>query len=351
MTLLVCLTLSALVLGRVPTAAFAADVRIELELVTESGFPMTGSHQWSRFLAELDFDRVRIRGAARGGRPAIETTGPATARSYLVTGVLSSRNQLRLPGGTFTLRDKAGLQDWIRRLAEDGEDGLTEDRVAFGLTPQQLIAVHESLGTKVRAPMQGERLEAAIATIVQDADQRLAIDADVAGLIREGGVVQDQVQGLASGTSLAALLRPLGLGFAPVSSPGGTVQLRVMADREATESWPVGWPPSKVQAKPIDLVPKLFERLEVEIADTPLAEVLAAVQQRLNVPLLVDHLALARRQIDPAGARVSFSQPRTYYWRILDQTTRQAGLKVEVRVDEAGQPFLWLTTRGPLGRG
>ena len=101
------------------------------------------------------------------------------------------------------------------------------------------------------------------------------------------------------------------------------------------------------EARPVDLVPKLFERLEVEITDTPLQEVLDSIQQRLGVPLLLDHVALARGKIDPSQAQVSYAKPRTYYKRILDETTRQAGLKVEVRVDEAGESFLWVTTRLP----
>ena len=336
--------IALVIAGSLTVASAMADGRIEFELVTEKGFPLTGSHEWTRFLADFKLNRVRIRSGAGGEQPAIETSGPEATPTHYVLGVLTARSQLRLPGGTFSLRDKARLKDWILRLSQNGQESVTTGRAAFGLSGRQLVAVHQALAAKVRTRTKGQRVEPMIAAIARGATEQVAIDSSVKDLVKGESLVADELTGLASGTSLAAILRPLGLVFVPVFSRGGGAQLRVMAVADAPESWPVGWPS---EARPVDLVPKLFERLEVEIADTPLQEVLDSVQQRLGVPLLVDHVALARGKIDPSQAQVSYAKPRTYYKRILDETTRQAGLKVEVRVDEAGQTFLWLTTRGP----
>ena len=45
---------------------------------------------------------------------------------------------------------------------------------------------------------------------------------------------------------------------------------------------------------------------------------------------------------------VSFPQSRTTYSIALRKMLFKAGLKFEVRVDEAGKPFLWVTTLKPV---
>ena len=113
---------------------------------------------------------------------------------------------------------------------------------------------------------------------------------------------------------------------------------------QAAEFWPVGWP---AEEKDVDLLPKLFDYLEAEITDTPLSEVLEAVQARLGVPLLLDRPALARRNIRLDQVRVSLAARRTYYKRVLDQSLSKARLKAQLRVDEAGQPLLWVSSMVP----
>ena len=73
---------------------------------------------------------------------------------------------------------------------------------------------------------------------------------------------------------------------------------------------------------------------------------LAAIQQRVNLPFLLDHNSLARQNIDATQAIVSFPNRSTLhsYRKILDSILFKAKLKSELRVDEAGKPFLWITT-------
>ena len=93
-----------------------------------------------------------------------------------------------------------------------------------------------------------------------------------------------------------------------------------------------------------DVLPGLFKFLNVEIADTPLAEALEAIRGRLKVPLLLDHNSLARQKVDLQAIKSAYPKGNTFYGRILDQILFQAKLKYELRLDEADQPFLWVTT-------
>jgi hypothetical protein len=66
------------------------------------------------------------------------------------------------------------------------------------------------------------------------------------------------------------------------------------------------------------------------------------------VPVLVDHNALARHGVDPSKVTVSHPPSRTTYSQVLPKILFQARLKSEVRVDEAGKPFLWVSTIKPI---
>jgi len=93
-----------------------------------------------------------------------------------------------------------------------------------------------------------------------------------------------------------------------------------------------------------DKQPKLYEFLPVEIEGAQLTEALQAVRERLDVPMLFDQNSMARHRVDPAKVRVSLPVGRTYYKKALDRMLFQGKLKAEVRVDEAGQPLLWVST-------
>jgi len=157
--------------------------------------------------------------------------------------------------------------------------------------------------------------------------------------LARGEPVADELEGISSGTALAAVLRPLGLVMVP-ERKGTEIQLRIAALAEAKEHWPVGWPP---KGNPSETLPDLFKFLTVEIAQTPLTEALVAISGRVKVPLLVDHNALARERVDLA-MKISFPKANTYYGRALDRLLAQAKLKCELRVDEANKPLLWITT-------
>ena len=108
----------------------------------------------------------------------------------------------------------------------------------------------------------------------------------------------------------------------------------------ATESWPIGWPTDK---KARQLAPQLFEFLDVDIQRQPLADVLEVLQPRIEIPMLLDHDGCARHRVDPARAIVSIPAGRSFYQRILSSILVQSMLTSEIRQDEIGNPFLWIT--------
>ena len=74
---------------------------------------------------------------------------------------------------------------------------------------------------------------------------------------------------------------------------------------------------------------------------------LVAVGGAFKAPVLIDHYALARHGIDPAKATVTLPRSKTTYSLALRKLLFQAGLKLKLRCDEAGMPFLWVTSVKP----
>jgi hypothetical protein len=318
-----------------------AAPRVELELVAEEGVPPTGSQRWLVALRGVGFSDVRIRQSRPGDRIEVVQRGSDSAPRYLVFGVLTARDTLRLPGGEFRMQDTTGLKQWLAKLHEGGEQRLHETEGAFGLTPTQLVVVHEALSRPVDFDTRGQRSFEAMKRIAGGLSLPFMSDAAARQVMAGPETVADELRGLTAGTALAAILRPLGLVLVPRKAAGGEIKLWIVDVRDTRESWPVGWP---LQAAPRETAPKLFNFLNVAIEDTPLTEALDAVGGRLEMPFLFDHNSLARQRIDPAEVKVSVPSGRIYYQNIIDRMLNQAKLNSELRVDEAGTPFLWIST-------
>jgi hypothetical protein len=316
----------------------AAEPRVDLEVAIEAGFIPTESRAWSEMLSQAGFSSVRIK-SGMNESPSMQTMGTPSAPAYRVVGILTSSNQLLLPKGRFGLGDRSAIEAWVRKLREGGEDAINIKPAAFGLLPKQLVAVHEALAVRVEASTLGRPPREVAKQIADRLSLKFISDEASQRTLASGEPVADELIGLTSGTALAAVLRPLGLVMFPEKS-GSDIRLRIAASSSAKEQWPVGWP---LKGNPNETLPELFKQLKVEINNTPLSEALTAIGSRIKAPLLIDHNALARGEIN-LNAKVSLPAGNTFYSKALDRLLFQARLKYDLRLDEADKPFLWITT-------
>ena len=339
---LACLTAVCLILSA--GAHLHAAPHVTFELVTGNGFPLNGSRKWVDLFKNLEGTSVRIRGARGNDWTTVENVGTDSFPRYHVVGILLGDNRLRLLGGEFSHRDRTKIAQWIKKLRSEGVDGLTAVRVAFGLTSEQLLAFHERVNRPLTFSTKGVRAGDVVRQIVRDL--QVPFDVSTAGraAFARNEVVSDDLNGITSGTALAATLRPLGLIWRPRKREDGKVILSIKEAGESNESWPIGWP---IKGTPLSTAPKLFENLRVEILDTPLSQAIDAIQPRVELPFLFDYNSMARHQVDPATKHVNFPSKRASYKRILDTVMFQAGLGTELRMDEAEKPFLWISTTKP----
>ena len=103
----------------------------------------------------------------------------------------------------------------------------------------------------------------------------------------------ENLSGLSAGTVLAVIVRPAGLVMVPQRLEGKTTKYLIEPPTAGQEAWP----PGRTSEKPDrDLVPDLFKFIHVEIDETPLADAIEKIQERLEIPFLWDHYAAERKR-------------------------------------------------------
>ncbi len=160
--------------------------------------------------------------------------------------------------------------------------------------------------------------------------------------LSEAGPVTEELRGLSTGTALACVLRPAGLALVPRANARGGVSFEIVSARGAKQLWPVGFSAEDKRQK---VLPALFEVIEVQIEKgTSLTDAIDAVVKRLEVPLLVDQNAAAAEGVDMKTATAFLPAAKLSYSVILRKLLGQNKLKYELRTDEGGHPFLWVTS-------
>ncbi len=342
------------ILATVCAAVVHAAAPIELELATQQGLQITAPREWLQLLTAIGIDNVRIRGAQKGDEPAAANRGTAERPRYYVLGILTPRDQLRLPGGTFGRGDRARIKDFFDRLAADGAESLTVPRGRYGLTEQELAAVLADLTQPIDFETKGLPPRVMIDRLQGKLALKFAVDSEADVVLRTDKPFGDELKGVTIGTGMAMLLRTYGLLLRPEKSRGRAVAYRITvadvdtlaqstlgkeSDKNPT-NWPIGWEPD---AAPVKLVPSLFEQLNAEIDGYTLTETLSAIGPRVKVPLYLDHAALTASKIDPTAIKVKLPRTRTTYQQVLNRVLAQARLGTSLRVDESGRPFVWIT--------
>lgn len=344
---------AALVLALSHVAFAAAAPPIELELVTERGLQITAPQEWLQLLAGIGIEHVQIRGGD-GGEPKVTNRGTARAANYQVVGVLTSRGQLRLPGGTFTKADRGRLKDYFEKLGADGADAVTAPHVRFGLTEKELTAVLADLAQPIDFETKGLTPRAFLDRLQTKLSLKSSVDAEAEQTMRTAAPAIDELKNVAGGTALAITLRNCGLAMRPEKKRGqpvayhivaagpGLIRDRMLGKMTAPDMqyWPIGWEPEK---SPGETSPSLFQTRSAEIDGYSLEEALGAIGPLLKIPMYFDRASLKAHQIEPGKIQVKLPRTKSTYKRVIDRVLSQAHLVSEIRVDEAGVPFLWIT--------
>ncbi len=331
--------ITAFILFAFPVAA-SADHRVTLEVITEKGLSITALQEWTRLLDGKGADSVKLRSGREGEGVGIKEIDLGRTQSYRVTAILGRDQTLHMPDGKrFTKRNLAQLPQWFNRIKVGGEDELMRQPASDGMTRAERNEVLLKLAKPLDFNTQDQPLAETLGAVRELTG--LNFSASPAMIARVKMLkAKDELNGFSAGTAMAILLRGHGLAVVPKREVGGTVNLHVLPIGVSDEAWPVGQP---LKRSPADTCPVLFQFIEVEINRTPLQKALGAIGPRLNTALFFDHYKIEQDNLD-TNVDVRFPKDKTFYKKILDHILYQAFLGVDLKVDEAGKPFLWITS-------
>jgi len=324
-----------------PLFTWAAPPTVQLELVTQPGLPIDAPQKWISMMKDMGLSNVRIRSGEQGDKTEVRKLGTDDKPYYAVTGIITAGNVLKLPGATIRLNDKSGLNNWIAKLQDGGDEGVRAKKVAYGLTAKEMVAVHDAVKGVIDFDTKGMPTGEVVKRIVKQIDIKVELDSSAADAPKSDEPVADELNGLAYGTALAAVLRPLGMVFVPQRKLGEKLHLRISDSKGVDKPWPVGWDSPE---SPGRLAPDYFKQTNAEITDYVLVDALAAIQKRIGLPMVFDYNNIARQRVDLQMKVSTKKKGKKSYAAVVDEILYQARLSGEMRIDEAEKPFLWITT-------
>lgn len=315
---------------------------IQLEVTVTQRAELTTQHRWMEVLSKVGADSVRSLTTVRTRGPEIKEIQNSGSTIIKVVGTIKG-SSLFLPGKSFSISNPNAIRSYLDALRVEGSQMALAEKHAFGLTSEQLVKVHESLGGKLTGTTLDQPVSDVVGGILKKVDLEFVLTSASRELMRDNSRIKEELQGLSYGTALAAVLRPSGKVLSVERKPGKQPRLAIANYNEVNEFWPVGWPNDKRTSL---VHPKLMERQPIEIRNFSLSAVLDALQKRAELPFLYDRNSIAKAGVDIPGTRVTLVKKKVAYIVAIQDLLSQARprLRAEIRIDEAEKPFLWIST-------
>ena len=316
---------------------------VEFEVLMPELGTGLNAQKWSSVFDRLDVS-VRFRQAIANDKPGIDERTRGTLRIVTVVGEMDLDGSLHFEEHEFDMSDGAKLSEWIDELKTYGAQGSPEGKPVWGLTKEQFTEVYEELSHPISGSVKDLELSEAIAALEISEDYPLRLHSSAEEHLKPGAArhpVRVDVESLSRGTGLAIVLADFGMGFRPLRTPRGDVELVVEPLGDISEPWPVGW---EIEASlPRNRVaPNYFEMVTAGFDDVPLQDVLDAVAEASETPIIVNYERALAKEIDPADVAVSYPRKRTAWALLVRHVTARAKLTRSLLIDEAGQPFVYV---------
>ena len=318
-------------------SAGAASPAVEIEVIHEGSRSILAPQQWAEVLGKVGFSRVSIRSNRAGDELSVENIGSDSFPRYRVVAFLRNDRLVLPPAEQYNQRELGKIKAWLRDLQQGGIEAAGGTQGPFGLSPVQLDRARQQMAARVRIDTQGKDRAELIDRLIGDQRLPLTLKDRQREQIARSAAFPDSLEGLATGTALAVLLRPLGLGLQPID---GADRWRMIEKTGADPVWPIGWDSDQSAARTL---PVLGKQVETQQVDLPLNEAMSQLAARMDIPILLDYRELASASVNPK-ANVTMRAGRFIHSAVLRQLLQQHRLTFAVRLDDAAQPFLWIST-------
>lgn len=322
---------------------------VEFKILTPRIGTGLKAQEWGPVFEKLGAS-VTFRQQLLNEEPSVEETTRGTFRTVSVTGVMDAEGSLIFPETSFDMTQTKELGEWIDELKAYGAQGSPEGKPVWGLKKAQFTEIYEALTPAVTAEVKGHSLSDALSLLHLPDAYPVRMHSTAQDWLQQSAQdhpLRQDVNGMSAGTALAIVLADYGLGFRPLRTPGGGVDLVVEPLDRISDPWNVGWAIDPKQSRD-EVAPKLFEFVTAGFAELPLQDVLSAVEAASETRIIIDYRGCAAKQIDPSEVKVSYPQKKTAWWLLIRDVTGQARLMREIRTDEAGNAFVYVYPFVPM---
>ncbi|MBR0238778.1 MAG: hypothetical protein IJQ39_11860 [Thermoguttaceae bacterium] len=339
--------LSLLFLALVLPSVYA-DV-VQVEIIQLEGASMEYPHTWGRELVRTDAPAVQFRAQRFGDAVSITEAGTEASPVWKVIGTMDAYGTILMPDGTqFRCGDAAGLATWIRELPgkmkakKQAENAPVQGD--FGLP----VRLQQQMLLDLKQNLQEETAGLTPVEILQKCARGLSapfrISPAQVRALKELDPIDEELSSLSKGTIIAYLLRPAGLALVPRQS-NGRLYYSIETGQKNVKPWPIGMKVDKLES---EVLPDILKKIPANMRAVPLRDAVDSISERIDVPMLYDLNAMARYGIDHDLAKVTVTAEKITYLSLLNRVLRMHKLKAELRMDENGEPFFWITTTRPL---
>ncbi|MDO4551388.1 MAG: hypothetical protein Q4C96_09085 [Planctomycetia bacterium] len=332
--------------------------KIRLEIFCDGKLQPMEAQQWGAALnqREIKLHGVQIRGSRLQEELDVLEIG---GEHWSARGMLTPQNTLLMPGGkTFSQNQIGEIYPYLAEIIEmrhaekeaqkiTGGASVPVGKIPFGLTADTYNEMYQELEQPVGFSTKNMRRSVFLQKMVKSLTHQVMVKKDLARQIvaDKEDLITEELQNVSRGTALAYVLRYVGLYLVPglASENRQVLVYRFIPAAEAGEEiFPVG---HTLHDQVSTVFPEIYETFRANVHGADLATILAAVEERLQVPFLYDYNSMVRFGIETAEITVKYKPRATSYSQLLNHVLSQGNLQKEIRVDEAGNVFLWITTQ------
>lgn len=335
----------ASVTSRLPAPKKAAPKTtiVEVELLQETGGGGLHAQKWLKVLEPLDVS-LRVHRPIGADKPEMKEREAGTTRYVTAVGTLDRSGNILFADRSFSLNDSTKLGEWIEELRTYGVKGTPVGQPLWGLTEEQFAKLYDKLVKPIDFSTEDLPLKELISKLPLPPEFPLRWSSDASDRLARRGErtrMRQELNGFSTALVLALALNENELGYRPNRTPSGAIELLVEPRNAKAEQWPIGWP---VQQQTFKAAPKLYAMVPIELTDVELSEVISAISELSETPILIDYVELDAKQIDLEKIKVSFPRKMTSWGLALRQLVIPQRLTREFWQDEAGRVFVWITT-------
>lgn len=302
------------------------------------------AQEWGRVFQELGYS-VKFREPRAGEAPRVEDLDRDDFLATHVVAAMAADGSIRIGTQKFDIQSTKPLTLALEEIQRHGAMGPPEGRPTWGLTDEQFKEVTRLLGTPVENPVELQSSILAVESVGLPTNMRMKFTAAA----REQALAQRpesapetlELQGFTKGSAIAMILAQYGLGFRPKYVGPGHYDMEIDRGNESSNLWPIGWKPEQSFS---EILPAYFRAIPLDVEEVEVSSLVGAISDKLGVSDFSSAHELTAKGLDVNTLKYTRKNDRISPARLLTAVGDKLELGFDVRVDEAGKMFLWVTT-------